>query len=440
MSVKAIKKGLRQFRLEILRPLRIKRAARFRALAKGCFIGVTGSSGKSTTTALIAAVLGEKGRVRCQVMDNTINPLTTTIRRSRDADYVVVEAGVAGKGQMEVMARLLRPNVAVVTLVGLEHYSAFRSSEAIAEEKANLVAALAEDGLAVLNADDVLVMGMARRTRARVVTFGHTKNADCRIVGVSGGFPDGIKVRLSWAGTEFDVPTQFIGPHFAQAVAAAATVGLELGVPIEKVCKAIARCQPVRLRLSVHAVPGGPFFIADTAKAPQGTLHLAFETLRDVAAPRRRIVLGAISDYPGARRRVYQMAIEQALVVADQVILVAEPRGRASYAPDAEAAGRFLTFPTTHAAAEYIARTAIDGEIILLKGSANLHLERIFLNLAAKVRCWENACGLSDTCIRCGLYEHDFSKHGRLRPIRRVARSLHLPLFNPDAKKADNPS
>ena len=409
-------------------------------MASGQFIGVTGSSGKSTTTALIAAVLTEQGSVLQQVMDNTINPLTRTMLKSKTADFVVVEAGVGGKGQMSTMAKLLRPDVAVVTLVGLEHYSAFRSSQAIADEKGALVEALGPDGLAVLNADDPLVMDMAKRTKARIVTFGHSETADCRILGVDDGFPRGISVHLSWRGKTFAIPTQFVGQHFSLAVAASALVGLEMGASVEGICKAIGQCCPLRMRLSVHEIPDGPVILADCAKAPQGTLHLAFDALKTVSAPRRRIVLGSISDYRGSRRPVYKVAVRQALEVADQVILIAEQPSRASYAPEAEETGRFLTFPTTLEAAEFIARTALEGEVILLKGSANLHLERILLAFTTEVRCWENTCGRAETCYKCGLYEHDFKKHSRIRRRIRLYRLWKKLISGPDSANVPSSS
>ena len=152
MKPPRIAEWVRSLRLRLVRPLRIRMAGLTRARARGRFVAVTGSSAKSTTTMLIAAILDDEGNVLNQVFENTINPLIRTIRRSRIADFVVVETGVGGKGQMSTMAGLLKPDVSVVTMVGLEHYSAFRSREAIATEKGALVAATAPDGLAVLNA------------------------------------------------------------------------------------------------------------------------------------------------------------------------------------------------------------------------------------------------------------------------------------------------
>lgn len=422
-----LRDAVQKIRLGVLRPMRMKAAGRMRAKSAGVFIGVTGSSGKSTTTALIAAILRKKGRVSAQVLDNTINPLVKTLLRSRDAEYVVAELGVGGKGQMIEMAPLFRPDVAVVTMVGLEHYSAFRSREAIAAEKGELVAALSARGLAVLNGDDPHVMGMAARTAARVVTFGYGESADCRILSVQGGFPQGVTVTLGWRGQVLEFPTTFVGRHFAVPVSAAICVALELGVPVAEIREVVAGFETLWLSLSLHAVPDGPVFIADCKKAPRGTLSFAFDVLRDVSAPRRRVVLGVISDDPGKRRTIYRDAVRDALAVSDEVITVSDFGGRSWASDEDSATGRYRHFTTPRQAAEYIAETALPDEVILLKGSINLHLERILLQFRSTVRCWETDCGLTESCLSCGLYEHDHAEHRGLRKaIRRRTNMRRL--------------
>lgn len=439
MTGKSLRKAVQGIRLRLLRPLRMKAATRMRAKSRGVFIGITGSSGKSTTTALIAAILRPHGRVQAQILDNTISPLVKTLMRSRDADYVVAELGVGGKGQMIEMAPLLRPDVAVVTLIGLEHYSAFRSRDAIAAEKGDLVASLSPSGLAVLNCDDPHVMGMAARTTARVVTFGRAETADCRILSVSGGFPQGVTVTLGWRGQVLDFPTTFVGPHFAVPVNAAICVALELGVPVPAIRASVAAFATLWLSLSVHHIPDGPIFVADCKKAPRGTLSLAFDTLRDVAAPRRRVVLGTISDDPGKRRTIYREAVRDALAVADEVITVSDFGGRAWATDEDIAAGRYRNFTTPRQAADYIAQTAIKDEVILLKGSSNLHLERILLQFRSTVRCWEPDCGRTDSCLSCGLFEHEHTTHRTLRKAIRRRRVLQRLSGKPEDPPALSP-
>ena len=147
----------------------------------GLVIAVTGSSGKTTTVSLLSHILASNSQVLTQVLNNGLRDATKTLRRMKaDDDYVVVEAGTAGVGQLEKVARLLKPDVAIVTLVALEHFAAFRKLEAVAHEKAALVRAVPLSGLAILNGDDPLALAMSDATTARKTTFG-TKNGDYRV-------------------------------------------------------------------------------------------------------------------------------------------------------------------------------------------------------------------------------------------------------------------
>ena len=129
------------------------------------FIGVTGSCGKSTTKALIGGILGSamKGRTMSGTMNRPTDVAQTILRtRPRDA-YSVHEVGIGKSGDREVLetsVRLLKPRIGVVTNIGDDHASAYGSKEAIAHEKAKLIAALPADGTAVLNVDDPRVSGM----------------------------------------------------------------------------------------------------------------------------------------------------------------------------------------------------------------------------------------------------------------------------------------
>ncbi len=140
----------------------VRRAVKRRAELGATFIGITGSSGKSTTSALLAHILGGAGKVKGQHGANIFKALARTLARMpANMDYVVAECGVGRLGHMAPMAGLLRPVIAIVTLVALEHKSAFGSIEAVAAEKAEMVAALAPDGVAILNGDDPFVSAMA---------------------------------------------------------------------------------------------------------------------------------------------------------------------------------------------------------------------------------------------------------------------------------------
>jgi UDP-N-acetylmuramoyl-tripeptide--D-alanyl-D-alanine ligase len=420
-----IRRWVKQVRYRSKHALRRRIAVLKRNRSQATFIGITGSSAKSTTTALLAHILASSGTVRGQWLVNTEYALIGTFRRlSKADDYVVVEVGVGGRGVMHPLAGLLRPDVAIITMVGIEHYSQFRSRQGVADEKGFLVAGMAPDGLALLNADDEFVMAMASRTKARIVTFGRERNADYRVVSAEMSVPPGLTVKVEWIGGKTVLHTRLIAEHFWLAAVAAFAAATELGVPSDRIVERIASFPGVPERLELYEIDGGPTFILDTAKAPNETLHLAFGALDRIEAPAKRIVLGQISDYPGASRPKYRKAYRAAAAVADQVIFVGENAHRSGASESDRESGRFLAIPDPRQACEHIKATARPGEMILLKGSRNLHLERIAMAWRSDVQCWEIACGKKMHCRACGLFGIPFDEHRSHQAAAKKARRM----------------
>jgi len=141
-----VKVRLREIRNDLGWRLRRYRAKRARAQSKAIFIGITGSSGKSTATSLLGHILAGHGSVHTQVLANTLKALVRTLykrmRRAGEVDYVVFEAGAFEPGSIQAMAQMLKPDVALVTMIRLEHVGKFRTLEAVAREKGALIDAL----------------------------------------------------------------------------------------------------------------------------------------------------------------------------------------------------------------------------------------------------------------------------------------------------------
>jgi len=413
-----LRQAIFEFRTGPVRDWRVARALSRRNRHNACFVGVTGSSGKTTTVALLTHILEGAARVQGQSNHNTINPLIKTLSHLRpDLDYVIAELGVGQDSPMQTMATTLKPNVAIITMIGREHYSVFRSREGVAAEKVKLVEALEPGGLAILNAEDNLALGMGERTRAHVVTFGQSDQADYQACDIAARYPDSLSFQLRHPNGEIDLKTRFVGRHFWMAAAAAATTALELGISPEIVAKRVAtfetpinRCQPIKF-------VGGPDIILDAAKAPADTLDLAFEILAEADVPFKRLVLGTISDYPGSSSPVYRSAYRKAREVADQVVFVGPAANRSRASKEDLDTGRFLAFETPQEASEYILGTARKDELLLIKGSANFHLERLALAFQHEVKCWESTCGQGSDCFRCGHFRKIFDR----RAIRRHA-------------------
>ncbi len=404
------------------RLIRKWRAIYARRRSRATFIAVTGSSGKSTTTALISHILSGVAPTRTHVVRNGYKSNIRSLqKRPPDNGYFVGEIGSEGPGTLQPMIDVIRPTVGVVTLVALEHKSAFRTCEAVAEEKQRLVEALPVSGLAVLNYDDSRVAAMAQHTKARTVTFGQT-GGEYQVSNVRCPSPGELGLTITHHDQAFELVSQLTGVHQGLVVAAAFCCAHQLGVAPEVIVERIASFPPLFGRCSVHRVRSGPVFIVDSAKAPYHSLQLALDMMAGFRAPRKRIVIGHISDNAGSDR-VYRKVYQAARSVADQVIFIGEHSHRSKATPEDIANGRFLRFENIRAAAEFLRESAIPDEVVLLKSAANLHLERLMLTFFASVQCWKDVCGKKESCVPvlgrgCSMYEVPFEQHKSSRKHR----------------------
>jgi UDP-N-acetylmuramyl pentapeptide synthase len=381
-GAQAVLAARRALGLGIGRVMRLQR----RRLHGVRFVGITGSCGKTTTKELAAAVLASR-------LDGVYSPSTrnslfavavTLLRTRRHHAFCVQEVGSWGPGTLVRSVTLLEPDVAVVTNVGADHYKAFRTLEATAREKRTLVEGLGPGGVAILNADDPHVAGMAASAPGRVTTYGLSAHADVRATDVVDAWPERLQFTVHHAGRSLPVRTRLVGAHLVPCVLAALAVGIELGVPLEDAVAAVGRVEPWRARMSPVELEDGVVFVRDDWKAPLWSVPPALAFLRSARAERRIAVIGTLSDYPGSNEKRYAAVARQALDAADHVVFVgrwargalrAAPPGR----PDA-----LLAFERVEEAAEHLRQFLRPGDLVLLKGSLTVdHLDRIIEMRAA---------------------------------------------------------
>jgi UDP-N-acetylmuramoyl-tripeptide--D-alanyl-D-alanine ligase len=390
-----------------------------RSRSRATFIAVTGSSSKTTTVSLLTHILSADAKVRTQVLRNGFDNAVTTLRRlTREDQFVVIEMGTSGPGQLDRVTRLAKPDISIVTLVALEHFPAFRTLEEVAHEKAALVRALPESGLAILNGNDANVRAMADATSARVALFGEAQGG-CQVADVRTSAQGTLALTLRHGERSIALETQLIGAHNWLAVAAAVTCALEVGVSPETIAARVASFAAVPGRLSVHRIADGPTFIVD-GKAPYHSVLLPLETLKAIAAPRKRFVFGNISDYRGNPVPKYREVYHAARTVADEVIFLGTAARKVRPLPEDVERGVFRAFENVQAASAYLKSTARAGEVILVKSARGLHLERLMLDWTEGVRCWPNECGIKTSCFYCGLHQKPFFEHsGRSKRKKR---------------------
>ncbi len=368
------------------------------------FVAITGSCGKTTATQLVRAILARDGSSPIGADNNSESATARAVLHlPSDAKYCVQELSGDRPGKIARHVYALRPHIGIVTMVGSDHYKAFRSLEETAKEKGTLVEGLPAEGTAILNADDPHVLAMASRTRARVMTFGISPEADVRAHDISSAWPDLLTFTVSYGGESAEVCTQLPGNHWTPSVLAAIACGLACKLDLETCARAIEAVEPVFGRYSVHQVPGRPAFLLDTAKAPLWTVASGLSFLAAASAPRKTIVFGTLSDYAGNGSRTYRKVARQALAVADRVIFVGTQASHVE-ALRQDAGNRLRTYTNAYEASRFLAEESRAGELILVKASYTDHLERLALDQIDHVVCWREGCGKRRACPRCRQY------------------------------------
>jgi UDP-N-acetylmuramoyl-tripeptide--D-alanyl-D-alanine ligase len=213
-------------------------------------VAVTGSNGKTTTKELAAAVLARRLRVlkAAGSLNNQWGVPLTLLGIEPDHQAVVLELGMNAFGEIAALAQIAQPTVGVVTVIAPAHLEGVGSLEGVQKAKGELVEAIAPDGVVILNQDDPLVAALATRARARVVTYGRAATADVRLGDVT-PVGDGLLFSLSAGGGSAPVRLPLCGRHNAWNAAAAAAVGLSLGVSLADAAGALERVVPVKGRL-----------------------------------------------------------------------------------------------------------------------------------------------------------------------------------------------
>ena len=386
--------------------------ARRKRLHHVTFIGVTGSCGKTTTTSLVGAVLDAAGK--CSAVAGIEpgvaggNQLDDVIKNVLSIDaatnFCVQELSGSRLERIPDLVRLLQPQIGIVTNVGSDHYKNYRSLEATARSKGQLVELLPRTGVAILNADDPHVLAMASRTPARVVTFGCSPDADVRAVEVSSCWPDRLALTVTCGSKTHRIRTKLVGEFWTTSVLAALTCGMVCGLELKECAKRIELYEPVFGRHSVHAKPNGPVYVFDH-KAPFWTIAASLAFVKGAQASRRTIVFGTISDYPGAAGARYRRVAREALEVADRVVFVGPQAGHVARLRQGGQRDKLFTFETTYQASAFLAQAAVAGELIYIRGSvAADHLERILLSQLDQVVCWREGCKKIHFCTGCKKY------------------------------------
>lgn len=401
------------------------------------FVGITGSAGKTTVKDLSASILGSVGECystpRSQNYPDGIAKILLKV--SPRHKYCVLEVSGGNPGDLDRPLRLFTPNIAVLTLVARDHFKAFKSLEAIAQEKGKLVSALPADGVAVLNIDDPLVKAIGDSCNRKVIWVGKAEGATLRLLSVRSVWPEPLTLELQYNGDIYKVKTAFHGKHLALSVLSALGVGLASGVPLTNAISAIADVKPAEGRMEVVSTEGGVTFLRDDWKAPHWSFPAPLEFMAEAEARRKILVIGTLSDYSLSASKLYPKVAKQALEVGDIVIFVGPHAPRAIKAKRTTDAQNLHAFSEIRDAATFLNNLLQSGDLVLLKGSNKAdHLVRLMYHTQKPVSCWATRCGIQDFCGDCPrLYKPIPSKTGSAESENTTLESSAAPLTGNDS-------
>jgi UDP-N-acetylmuramoyl-tripeptide--D-alanyl-D-alanine ligase len=353
------------------------------AMPKTRIVGLTGSSGKTTTREMIAALLAAKKAKVCATSGNFNNHIglpLSILSMKRGCDFGVFETGVNHPGEMDGLADILRPDAAVVTNIGTAHIEFFETQEAIAREKGKLLAALPEDGFAVMDVDTACFDTLRSQTRARIVTVssaGGDADYSARLLAALCGR---ARITERATGAEVELTCNLPGEHNAADLLLAYAVARECGIPADACPDALEDFSLPGMRWKV-VQSEGVVFINDAYNANPQSMEASIRTFMKMPCRGRRVlVLGDMFEL-GSKSEAMHRAI--GALVAELKPDLAVFVGNAMTNAATEARERGMPASSVFCAdgaanARLLLAAAVRyGDAVLLKASRGMGLEQV---------------------------------------------------------------
>ncbi|MFD8698344.1 UDP-N-acetylmuramoyl-tripeptide--D-alanyl-D-alanine ligase [Kitasatospora purpeofusca] len=357
--------------------------------ADAAVVALTGSAGKTSTKDLIAQLLQRLGDTVYPPgsLNNEIGHPMTALRVEDTTRHLVLEMGARHKGDIEYLTSITPPRIGLVLNVGTAHVGEFGSQEAIAEAKGELVEALPAEGVAILNADDRLVRAMASRTRARVVYFGESAEADVRARDVRLDSTGRPSFTLSTPAGSAPVQLRLYGEHHVSNALAAAAVATELGMTVDDTAEALSEAGALsRWRMEVVDRADGVTVVNDAYNANPDSMRAALRALISIGGrgPERRrtwAVLGemrelgedSLAEHDAIGRLAVRLDVTKLVAVGGREAACMElgARNEGSWGEES------VLVSDADAAVELLRSQLRPGDVVLVKASRSVGLEKV---------------------------------------------------------------
>jgi UDP-N-acetylmuramoyl-tripeptide--D-alanyl-D-alanine ligase len=333
---------------------------------------ITGSNGKTSTKEMLAAVLGARYRVLKNTgnLNNQYGIPLSLFQLETDHQAAVMELGMSGFGEIAVLARLVKPQVGVITNAGEGHTEFLKNAENVAKAKTELLQMLPAEGRAVINFDDRLLKSHISESQAPVVGFSLEQGSDYR--------PGDVKVNelgisFTLNGTGFSLPV--LGIHNVYNALAAVAAGEAMGVGLKEAAEALRGFKPAAMRLEVMDL--GKFkLLNDAYNANPQSMKAALEVLGSLRASRKVAILGDMKELGEISPARHFQSGELAGSKADLVV-AAGPNARDIFEGAKRSGADARHFGTTEDLVHSLPELVTAGDLILVKASRSMHFELV---------------------------------------------------------------
>jgi UDP-N-acetylmuramoyl-tripeptide--D-alanyl-D-alanine ligase len=344
---------------------------------------ITGSTGKTSTKELVAEVLAAAGPTLKTEgnLNNEVGVPLTLFRLGPEHRFAAVECGMNHLGEIARLAGWADPDVGLVTNVGPVHLEGCGTLDGVAHAKGELFHALRSAGVAVANADDARVLGQARLSRRKLITFGASYGSDVRLISAHHGGA-GLQVELEMGGARRMVELKLIGTHNGHNAAAAAAVGVALGIDADTILRGLANATTPGRRMRSSRLPNGALLIDDSYNANPSSTKAGLLTLTHLVRNKGRAiaVLGDMLELGHTELDLHRDVGRFAAGAGLALLVCFGKRARAIGEGAQEAGLPAESIEYTEdpfAAVRLVQSRARPEDVVLVKGSRGMRMERI---------------------------------------------------------------
>ncbi|NLG89336.1 MAG: UDP-N-acetylmuramoyl-tripeptide--D-alanyl-D-alanine ligase [Clostridiaceae bacterium] len=345
-------------------------------------IAVTGSVGKTTTKEMTAQILSTQYNVHKSTgnYNNNIGLPLSVLQLERGHTAAVFELGMNALGEIEYLSRIIHPDIAVITNIGVSHYEKLGSRQNILRAKLEVTKGMKDNGVLILNGDDKLLSGLNGLLSMPVVYYGINEDVPLRAIGIETMGEKGVRFTVNLRNEDVEIVLPVPGIHQVSNALAAIACGIELGIENDNIIKGLSCYSQEKMRLDIVSTKGVKI-INDTYNAAPSSMQAALSVLREVAGENRSIaVLGDMYELGSIAGEAHK-EVGRAVVHERVNYLVAVGELAGDYCTGAIEAGmdekNVRHYKNADDAVPYLKSIICPDDVVLFKGSRGMNMDRL---------------------------------------------------------------